>query len=242
MIMAYLNYIAALILGVGVFLVLPVTHAAKPPKPVDDLEMRVTELEGDVAALDSEVAGLSGQVTQNTADIANIQANPPVAPRPLIIDTNGIVIGIVQDLLTDDAWASDIDLGTAALIWVQVAGEYLPLVAHRDFIRAHQTIYFEGTNCTGNAWINAGSTLPKPNLRLVDYLQYGVTEDGSVLKADFTQTATIATASQIKVSRSGSDEVWQRICVNQPWAALNYPMLPIGPLPPSTPPYRIEIR
>ncbi|MDH3512366.1 MAG: hypothetical protein OER85_16060, partial [Gammaproteobacteria bacterium] len=75
--MAYPNYIAALVLGVGVFIALPAVNAAKPPKPVDELEGRVTELEGDVATLDAEVAGLSGQVNQNTADIADIQASPP---------------------------------------------------------------------------------------------------------------------------------------------------------------------
>ena len=240
--MAYSKYTAALVLGVCVFSLLPDANAAKPPKPVDELEGRVTELEGNLATLDSEVAGLSGQVNQNAADIADIQANAPAVPRPFLIDTNGIVIGIVQDLLTDDTGNSDIDLGTEALIWVQVAGEYLPLVAHRDLIRAHLDIYFEGANCTGNAWINAAASSLKPNLRMVDYVQYGVTDDGSVLKADFTQTATLSTASKLQVGRSGSDEVWQRICINQPWAALNYPMLPIGQLPPSTPPYSIEVR
>ena len=76
---------------VALALVTAVALAAKLPKPVDELEMRVTELEGDVATLDAETSALS--------DTVNELAARPVPPRQVVVDADGTEIGLQLQLV-----------------------------------------------------------------------------------------------------------------------------------------------
>jgi hypothetical protein len=151
MIMADPKYIAALILGVGVFIALPAVNAAKPPKPVDELEGRVTELEGDVAVLDSEVSGLSGQVNENTADIDDLKSQPPVsAPHLVVVDSTGQQIAIVQQV------GEGFSTAAYAVAWFEIAGRYVPLVVYPNLIKYGpfiKILFPGGSNCTGTPYV-----------------------------------------------------------------------------------------
>jgi hypothetical protein len=144
--MAYRNYIAALILGAGVFIALPAVNAAKPPKPVDELEARVEALEGDVAVLSDEVAGLSETVAELSTQIPQ--------PRPVLVDANGTVIGPLVDFETTPNGGSN--------FFLRVGGNYafLNAVIPAGLIKAfypYETnpLFFDGSGCTGNAYTRA---------------------------------------------------------------------------------------
>jgi hypothetical protein len=230
MIMADPKYIAALILGVGVFIALPAVNAAKPPKPVDELEGRVTELEGDVAVLDSEVSGLSGQVNENTADIDDLKSQPPVsAPHLVVVDSTGQQIAIVQQV------GEGFSTAAYAVAWFEIAGRYVPLVVYPNLIKYGpfiKILFPGGSNCTGTPYVLETD----PDSWLIPTWRYTVI-DGMVYEAQTTPVRINSSTEQTVPYGSGGTPV----CVVGGGADV-YPMLPIGQLPPSTPPYRIEVR
>ena len=234
--MAYRKYIAALVLGVCALFILSVSHAAKPPKPVDELEGRVTELEADVAGLYAEVSALSETV--------NELATRPVPPRQVVVDADGNEIGLLLQLAGPDA-SSGGDLllkYTPAFTWFNINGEWAILAVYPTFIGNTAMIWFAEPHCTGAAY-RSRSAADNERFILTRAKDFGVSPDGQVLMASGPITLGNAVSSHYQVVRNNSSTGSESICTRiTPTYVTGVSMNPIGQLPPSTPPYSIEVR
>ena len=152
--MACSKYIAALVLGVFAFSVLPGVHAAKPPKPIDELENRVTDLESDVATLNAEVAGLSEQVNLLTQDIA-------VIPRPVQVYADGqpigpLLFGLSGTLKAYTTWSA------AGYIFRICPLAFTPAFCTSDAQLVFANFHFEQLDCIGQPYISLNDNVVAP--------------------------------------------------------------------------------
>jgi len=153
---------------------------------------------------------------------------PQDAPRPrlVVIDSTGTLVGPFLQSLND----SD-QLPTAGIVYVDAGGRFLPLAIYKTHIGWHPTItvWFDNIGCQGTAYATgAGSD------GLVPISNFVVLPDGiTVAEIDFPNTVD----GSIAQSRMGSDGQ----CANrgQPESGAMSPLIQIGTLPASSPPYSI---
>ena len=167
-------------------------------------------------------------------------------PRLVVVDGSDEFVGYIQETVSSDAdyWdqfgGQSLDKFPAALTWVQVDNQYIPLIVTRNFVSGNPSVYFGGANCTGDAYISSNSVFRNQDGKMVDVTDYAVGVDGTVYRAGNIVGPTVA-SSRLFTGKD-QDAGWDKTCSSSSSSNGDQSMAPIGNLPDFQPPFRVVMQ
>ena len=151
----------------------------------------------------------------------------PAGPRFVVVDSNQTVLGPFLQFLSDNN--SNRQVG---IFFFDTGSDVIPLSVYTDRLGMHPdiVIYYDATNCNGTPYAAYGT----PAVGLLPARSFVVLRDGVTI-AQIDTTTSINVPAQSRLEYDGK-------CYNQSGTWVGSPLIQVGTLPATIPPYRITLQ
>lgn len=183
------------------------------------------------AEVNDNFSTLESAIDTNASDIQGLAGAPDMTgPHFGLLDSNQTELGVAMGA-NMQAFANH------AVVWFDIAANFVPLFAYKNFIRNVQNvnIFYDGPGCTGSAFVQTGD-YAAVNTGVVHVLDYIMHADGqTVLQVDSSTTIAASFMSSERTFDTGP------VCSGGLGGGNVHPTIVLGTLPASTPPYSIKL-
>ncbi len=192
---------------------------------------RATEVNENFTTLSGAVDTNAAAVSTNATAIQILEGTPAsMGPHIALFDSSQTELGVAMGA-NMQAFANH------AVVWFDIAANFVPLFAYKDFIRNVQNvnIFYDVPGCTGSAFVQTGD-YAAVNTGVIHVLDYIMHADGqTVLQVDSSTTIAASFMSSERTFDTGP------VCSGGSGGGNVHPTIVLGTLPASTPPYSIKL-
>ena len=192
------------------------------------------------AEVNDNFSTLEAAINTNASDIQALNAaQDMVGPHVALMDATQTEVGFVQNWIP--ASQTQPFQHNYVLVWIEVGADYVPLFAYENFIgnSVNTLVYYDGAGCTGTPYIrltdynfyNPGVLGVYNNFLLSDGLTVAQPDTSTTVSASYVSYEAVVTAA-IAITRE---------CTTSTGTVNAYPIVTIGTLPLTTPPYSTKL-
>ena len=165
--------------------------AAKPPKPVDELEQRVTVLESEVADNQAEISANAASIVDMDQRVTTLEA-VPTRSKLVVVDANDVVVGEVVKVGDPRSWLVLANL-SGQFFFVQMSAYF----SDDGVLGIPSSLRFHTDGLCKTTFISVIAPGQNSNMHLFDPALYGFVIGNSAVLVDVSQgPQTISTNSE----------------------------------------------